>query len=217
MSTELDKLKAFWDARYSAAHYAYGTSPNDYLKKQIARIPPGGRVLCLADGEGRNSVFLAEQGYQVTSLDISTQGLEKGRALAKQRGVRIDFVAADINQFELKEGHWDGIVSIFLHLPAKLRRVLHQRAVRALRPGGVLIYQAYNHEQFGKGTGGPPEQSLLPHPQDVLADFEQTTVVDFYAGTRTLTEGALHNGPGCVTEITVTGTTGLSETPRVTP
>lgn len=210
MSTELDKLKAFWDARYASAHYAYGTSPNDYLKKQIALIPPRGRVLCLADGEGRNSVFLAEQGYRVTSLDISTQGLEKGRALANQRRVQVDFVAADINQFELKENDWDSIVSIFLHLPAKLRRILHQRAVRALRPSGVLIYQAYSKEQFGKGTGGPPEQSLLPDPQDVLADFEQTKIVDFYTGIRTLAEGALHDGPGHVTEITATG---LSESP----
>jgi SAM-dependent methyltransferase len=202
MSSELSKLKAFWDARYASDQYAYGTAPNQYLKKQSALIPPGGRVLCLADGEGRNGVFLARQGFEVTSLDISTQGLEKGRALAAQHGVEMTFVAADINQFKLTDSSWDGIVSIFLHLPATLRRALHQRSMPALTADGVLIYQAYNNEQLGKGTGGPPEPSLLPDPQDVLTDFQGWPVADFYAGLRELNEGALHHGLGSVTEIT---------------
>jgi len=127
MSDVVTQLKSFWDSRYKGDEYAYGTEPNDYLVAQMGLIPKGGRVLCLADGEGRNSVFLAAQGFQVTAVELSHEGIEKAKRLAAARGVTVTFIEEDVNSVDIKPGHWDGIVSIFLHLPKKLRQALHSK------------------------------------------------------------------------------------------
>lgn len=203
MSDTVLQLKSFWNSRYQGSEYAYGTSPNDYLVTQMALIPKGGRVLCLADGEGRNSVFLAENGFQVTAVELSSEGIEKAKRLASQRGVTVTFVEADVNAVEIKPAAWDGIVSIFLHLPRKLRQALHQRIYAALAPGGVYIYEAYTLDQLGKGTGGPKEPQVLAAPQEVLEDFPQERVHHFFAGERSIYEGPLHSGAGAIAQLTI--------------
>ncbi len=203
MSDVVTQLKSFWDSRYKGAEYAYGTEPNDYLVSQMGLIPKGGRVLCLADGEGRNSVFLAEQGFQVTAVELSHEGIEKAKRLAEQRGVTVTFIEADVNSVEIKMAAWDGIVSIFLHLPRKLRQVLHQRIVSGLAPGGVYIYEAYTIDQLGKGTGGPKEPQVLAAPNEILDDFPQGRVHHFFVGERPIHEGPLHSGAGAVAQVTI--------------
>ncbi|MCB0943304.1 MAG: class I SAM-dependent methyltransferase, partial [Mycobacterium sp.] len=142
-----------WDARYQGDDFVYGTAPNDFLRDQITRLPVG-KVLCLAEGEGRNAVFLAERGFTVTAVDMSPVGLEKARRLAEQRGVALDTVVADLADFRLEPGAWDGIVSIFAHMPPAARRHLHHEVVAGLRPGGVFVLEAYRPEQLDYGTGG---------------------------------------------------------------
>ncbi len=204
MTDPVAQLRAFWNARYSNTEYAYGTKPNDYLVRQAALIPKGGKVLCLADGEGRNSVYLARQGFQVTAIDLAQEGLAKGKALAEKAGVQVQFMAADVNAFVIEPGAWQGIVSIFLHLPDKLRRALHERCLKGLSPGGVFIFEAYSREQLGRGTGGPKEAHLLPEAQSVRDDFPSAAVIDFFAGDRQIEEGPLHNGIGAVVQLTAT-------------
>ena len=203
MTSATDKLRQFWDQRYADADYAYGRAPNEFLVAQLAHIRAGGEVLCVADGEGRNSVWLASQGLQVTAVDISPQGMNKARALAQEQGVPLHTEVADLSTYEMGEARWDAVVSIFLHLPPLLRRSFHARCLRALKPGGVFIYEAYGDRQSGLGTGGPKELALLPPASDVAADFGAAELIHAYAGLREVREGALHSGQGYVLQFVV--------------
>lgn len=201
MPSLLQKLQAFWDQRYADDEFAYGTAPNEFLVQMFARIPAGGRVLCLADGEGRNGVWLAQQGMRVTSVDVSERGLRKAQDLALQARVSVETVVGDVTRFELGADRWDAIVSIFLHLPPRARRALHARCLTALKPGGVFIYEAYGHEQLRYGTGGPKEAELLPTLEDVLDELAGFRIEHQFAGTREVHEGRLHSGVGYVVQI----------------
>lgn len=198
-----DKLAAFWNRRYAAAEFAYGTAPNDFLVEVSARFAAGGAVLCLADGEGRNGVWLARQGFAVSAIDIAERGLDKAQALARRHGVSIETRAADLAACDLGLATWDAIVSIFLHLPPGVRRELHRRCVLALKPGGVLAFEAYGPGQLGRGTGGPPEAELLPALAELEQDFPGCATLHRFAGLREVREGSLHNGLGEVVQIVV--------------
>ena len=202
-ASPLDKLRGFWNQRYAGEDYAYGTEPNDFLVAVAPRFVPGGAVLCLADGEGRNGVWLARQGFAVTSIDIAERGLGKALDLAARRGVSIETRAADLGSCELGGEAWDAIVSVFLHLPPKVRRDLHRRCVAALRPGGFMAFEAYGPGQPQRGTGGPREPELLPALEDLEREFPGCRTLYRFAGLREVHEGALHNGPGDVVQILV--------------
>jgi 2-polyprenyl-3-methyl-5-hydroxy-6-metoxy-1,4-benzoquinol methylase len=121
-----------WDARYAEAGWAFGTEPNDFLREQ-AELLPRGRVLCLAEGEGRNAVWLAGQGFEVTAVDLSSTGLEKAQRLASERGVRITTVCADLATYAIEPDAWEGIVSIFAHVPRSVRAPMQRAALRRTR------------------------------------------------------------------------------------
>ena len=116
-----------WDQRYDTADYVYGIDPNDFLADVIEHMPKG-RTLCIAEGEGRNAVFLAEHGHDVVAVDSSAVGLRKARELAEARGVRITTVTADLSEFEIEPNDWDAVVSIFAHVPPAIRGPLHKLA-----------------------------------------------------------------------------------------
>ncbi len=196
-----DKLGEFWNARYAAEGYAYGTEPNDFLVGVAGRFLAGARVLCLADGEGRNGVWLACQGFEVSSVDIAAQGMEKAAQLARQHGVALETRVADLAVHELGSSAWDAIVSIFVHLPPKVRRDLHGRCVTALRPGGYMVFEAYGPGQLGRGTGGPPEAALLPALEDIEAELAGCRILHRFSGVREVHEGRHHNGPGEVVQV----------------
>lgn len=189
-----------WDARYEGDEFVYGTAPNDLLRDQVGQLPAG-RILCLAEGEGRNAVFLAERGFSVTAVDQSAVGLAKARALAGQRGVAIETIVADLADFHLEPGTWDGIVSIFAHMPPPARRHLHHEVVSGLRPGGVFVLEAYRPEQLEYGTGGPPTSELM---MDLDALRVELVGLEFeYAEelVRDVHEGPLHHGRGAVVQL----------------
>jgi SAM-dependent methyltransferase len=195
------KLQAFWNARYAGEEFVYGREPNDFVVQAVSAIPHQGRVLCLADGEGRNSVWLARQGFRVTAVDVAEQGVAKGRELARASGVEIETRVADVTRFDLGIERWDAIVSIFLHLPSKARRELHRRAIAALAPGGVFVYEAYGPEQLRYRTGGPPEAQLLHSLDDVVPDFDGCAIERAFEGVRAVNEGRLHRGDGFVVQV----------------
>ncbi len=204
-----ERLRAFWNERYAADGYAYGTAPNEFLVQCLPRLrslPPRATVLCLADGEGRNGVWLAGQGFEVTSVDIAEAGLRKARALAERAGVRLHTLEGDVTKLALEPARWDAIVSIFLHLPAKPRRALHQRCVAALRPGGLFVFEAYSPEQLALRTGGPTEVALLPTLSELEEDFAgcaDALIEHRFSGVRHIVEGPLHNGDGHVVQVVV--------------
>ncbi len=198
-----DKLAEFWNQRYGKDEFAYGVEPNDFLVDFAPRLPAGGRVLCLADGEGRNGVWLAMQGHAVTSVDIAAEGMAKAGRLAAAQGVELDTQVADLATFDLGVARWDGIVSIFMHLPPKLRRDVFARAVAALRPGGVVLFEAYAKGQLGRGTGGPPDADLLVALADVEQEFPGCRILHAFCGLREVNEGRHHNGIGEVVQLVV--------------
>jgi SAM-dependent methyltransferase len=151
---------AFWDERYAAEEYAYGEAPNAFVAAMAQQIPTG-PVLCLAEGEGRNAVYLAKFDRRVMAVDQSAMGLAKALRLAEASGVAIETVHADLESFEIVPGAWAGIVATFAHLPPPLRCRVHAAVVQGLKPGGVFILEAYTPAQLALGTGGPKVPELL--------------------------------------------------------
>ena len=189
-----------WNERYSTEEYVYGTMPNDFLF-ETSRFIKGPDVLCLAEGEGRNAVYLAREGFDVFAVDASAVGLEKAENLADESYVNINTQVADLADYEITPNGWDGIVSIFCHLPPAIRKALHRKVVAGLKPGGVFILEAYRPKQLTFKTGGPPETSLmmsLDELKDELAGLE------FYHDAeldRNVSEGRLHTGMGAVVQL----------------
>ena len=189
-----------WDERYATDEYLYGTEANTFLTSVIDRIPPG-RVLCLAEGEGRNAVWLAEQGRSVTAVDASPVGLDKARQLAAGRGVYIDAVVADLADYPIPADHWDAIVSIFCHIRPDLRLDLHRRSVRGLRPGGVFVLEAYTPAQLRYRTGGPPHEAMLMTLAGLRQELAGLDFVHAVECEREVVEGRLHHGLGAVVQV----------------
>lgn len=190
-----------WEERYGADEYAYGKTPNDFLKEYASRLPDGGKVLCLAEGEGRNSVFLAEQGFLVTGVDSSIAGINKVKKLAQERGVTVDAIVADLAEFEIKPATWDGIVSIFCHLPPPLRKQVHQRVVAGLKPGGVLLLEAYTPEQLNYKTGGPPVAEMTMTLKALTEELAGLELIHAEEKVRDVVEGLYHTGTAAVVQV----------------
>ena len=189
-----------WDERYSEPGYAYGSEPNDFLAAEAARIAPGGKVLCLAEGEGRNAVWLAGRGFAVTAVDQSKVGLAKAAALAAERGVSITTVQADLSVYEIEPGAWDAIVSIWGHLPLHLRQVVHKKVEHGLKPGGVFIIEAYTPAQLALGTGGPRDVGMLLNLALLGEELAELEVVVGVEKEREVKEGKYHQGKSAVVQ-----------------
>ncbi len=196
-----------WDERYSDDEYVYGTAPNTFLASMVDHIPCNhnhgsrGKVLSLAEGEGRNAVFLAEHGCFVTAVDASRVGLTKAEKLAKARGVVIKIIHSDLAHLDIEPESWDAIISIFCHVPSQLRKELHCKVVAGLRPGGVLILEAYTPSQLALKTGGPQDVDMtmsLAQLEKELAGlvFEHAKEME-----REVVEGKFHTGKGAVVQI----------------
>ncbi len=191
----------FWDHRYGTADgFVFGTQPNDFLRSVADRIPAG-PVLCLAEGEGRNAVFLAERGHAVTATDLSATGLAKARALAAQRGVALTTEVGDLATFAIPPRAWSGIVAIFMHLPPALRRDVLGRTAAGLRPGGVFVLEAYRPAQLAYDTGGPKDAALLPTLALLREELGGLEIVHGVELEREVHEGAGHTGRSAVVQV----------------
>lgn len=189
-----------WDQRYSTQDFVYGVEPNDFLARHAHELPAG-RILSLAEGEGRNGVWLAARGYQVTGVDSSAVGLAKARKLAHAQGVEIVTVHADLADFAIETAAWDGIVAIFCHLPPVLRRRVFNDCVSGLRPGGVMLLEAYTPEQLRHGTGGPPSAELMLSADILRAELAGLEFLLLQECERAVHEGAGHTGTGAVVQM----------------
>lgn len=192
-----------WDDRYSETGFAYGTEANDFLKEMFEKIPIGGHVLCLAEGEGRNAVFLAQNGYQVTAIDLSEVGLNKALKLAGDRGVTITTQVADLADYSLGQQQWDGIVSIWAHMPEAIQRRVHAQVVPALKPGGVFILEAYTYQQTTmEGVGGPPasQKDRFVSLEDLQSELAELDDIFGIEKQRSISEGTRHQGLSAVVQ-----------------
>lgn len=189
-----------WNERYAVEEYAYGKEPNDFLRRTADDILPG-NVLCLAEGEGRNAVYLAQQGLKVTAVDLSEVGLAKANRLADERSVKIETIHADLADFVIEPESWNAIVSIFCHLPGHIRRPLHERVVAGLKPGGTLVFEAFHPAQLELGTGGPKDPDSLPDLDTLREEFRGLNMQLMQELERPIQEGSFHNGNGHVVQI----------------
>lgn len=198
MSETKPERATMWDERYVADAYVYGEAANVFLVAQASRLRPGMRALVPGDGEGRNGVWLAEQGLVVDTLDLSAQGVAKARRLAAARGVVVNARQADILAWDWPRETYDLVALIYLHLAAEERRRVHLNAMAALKPGGLAIVEAFRPEQLeaqaAGARGGPRDARLLYSVADLAADFSGHDVIELAAARETIAEGHLHVG-----------------------
>jgi len=191
---------AFWNNRFAAPHFIYGETPNAFVAEVASQIPAG-PVLCLAEGEGRNAVHLATLGHRVTAVDQSEAGLAKARRLAAVRGVEIETVLTDLENFTIEPGVWSGVVATFAHLPPAIRRQVHAQAGCGLRPSGVFVLEAYTPAQLAFDTGGPKSPELLMTLAGLREELAGLELLIGREIEREVIEGDGHTGRGAVVQI----------------
>ena len=191
-----------WNERYDTPEYVYGTEPNHFLVAARERLPETGRVLCVADGEGRNGVWLARQGYDVLSTDISPNALAKAQQLAETHGVSIATEAVDLSTWSWPQSAFDAIVGIFIQpFGPEARRVLFDNIVAALRPGGVLLLEGYRTEQLAYGTGGPGRLENLYSEEQLRAELSALRIDSIDSYDREMGEGMQHKGMSALIDL----------------
>ena len=190
-----------WDEKFASSEFFYGTEANVFLVRQAQKLKLNSKILCLAEGEGRNAVYLAEQGHDVSALDYSRAGIEKTQKLAAQRQVTVTTILQDLAEWQPDANSADAIVAIFMHLPSPLRQQVLTNIVKALRPGGLFIGEFYRPEQLAYNTGGPKDRALL-YTQEMLAnDLSGLNFEHLADMEREVVEGVGHTGKAAVLQI----------------
>lgn len=184
-----------WNERYAGEEYHFGTEPNAFLASQRDRLKPGMHCLAVADGEGRNGVWLAEQGLQVLSVDSSSVAVAKARALAQGRGVALDVELADLTQWDWGCEKFDLVVAIFIQfVPPALREQMFSDIKHCLKPGGLLLLQGYTPRQLEYRTGGPSQIENLYTEAGLRESFSDMEILHLAEHDSLIHEGAGHDG-----------------------
>ena len=194
------EAKQFWDDRYSSGNYIYGTQPNRFFKEKIDQLEPG-RLLLPAEGEGRNAIYAAREGWQVDAFDISEKGRKKALELAKRNHVTINYSISKYDDYEIKKDFYDGIALVYAHLHKSRRRGVHHKLVAGLKPGGHLILEAFSKEQLGNNSGGPQDLEMLYDLDELLGDFEELKIKHADEIELELKEGNHHEGTANVIRV----------------
>ncbi|SCA56015.1 putative Tellurite resistance protein TehB [Candidatus Terasakiella magnetica] len=190
-----------WDKRYAREQFQYGLKPNQFLEEQSHFLSPKRQILAVADGEGRNGVWLAEQGHRVLSVDGSKVATEKAQKLAVEREVIMATQCTDLYHWGWPENQYDCVVSIYFHMQSSQRQRLHRNMVRALRPNGLIILEAFSKDQYGRDSGGPPDQDWLYSVDELREDFKDLQLECLEEVETTLDEGPLHCGKASVVRL----------------
>lgn len=182
-----------WDQRYAAEEYVYGTNPNRFFQEQLDKLTSG-RLLLPAEGEGRNSVYAASKGWQVTAFDMSSEGRKKALRLAEQRSVHIQYQLADYNTVLLPEDFFDSVAMVYAHASAADRTLRHRRMLSFLKEGGTFILEGFSKEQINYHTGGPRDVNMLFSVEELEYDFQNLNKLQIWKEEIELQEGPFHNG-----------------------
>ncbi|WP_018477742.1 class I SAM-dependent methyltransferase [Pontibacter roseus] len=193
-------MKDFWNERYSQNQMVYGAEPNEFFREQLQHLRPG-KLLLPAEGEGRNAVYAALKGWQVTAFDFSEAGHKKAMALAEQRGVTINYQVTDAAQFSCEPESQDAVALIHAHFPPALRQQLHQKVIEWLKPGGTVILEAFHPNQLSYSSGGPKDESMLYTAEMLQDDYRLLDIKLLQEIDIQLHEGAYHSGAGFVTRM----------------
>ena len=187
-----------WNERYGSDDFAYGTEPNSFLAENAKLLT--GPVLSLAEGEGRNAVFLASLGLDVLGVDGSEVGLAKAQKLADSKGVAIRTEVADLATYQPPANFYGSVVSISAHLPSDVRRRLYPLVEQCLKPGGIILFEAYSKSQLSRNTGGPKDPDMLMTAVDIQKEFSNCEVLLCHEIEREVVEGEFHTGMACVVQ-----------------
>ena len=190
--------QAMWDERFRVEEPVYGTRPNLYLERHAPRLKSGSKVLVPGDGYGRNGQWLARQGFAVHTVDLSPVGVERSRKAAEAAGLAMTIEQADLSEWKWPVGEFDAVAAIFLHLPRELSKKINPAMLRALRPGGILIFEAFTPEQIKFQTGGPKDPDLLYTANLLRRDFAGAEVLDLEEIELHMDEGVKHSGMSAV-------------------
>jgi 2-polyprenyl-3-methyl-5-hydroxy-6-metoxy-1,4-benzoquinol methylase len=195
-------VQNIWDERYSNNDYFFGTKPNDFVVAQRQLFKAGQSCLAVADGEGRNGVWLAEQGLHVHSVDSSSIALNKARQLATARGVRIHFEQADLTNWQWDEDRFDVVVAIFIQFVGETQREpLFKNILSSLKPGGLLLLQGYTPRQLEYRTGGPSQVENLYTEEMLRVAFSNTDILHLSAHDDVICEGVGHSGMSALIDL----------------
>lgn len=197
-----DAWKGRWDDRYRENEFAYGEEPNNYLKEQLEKLDAGS-ILFPAEGEGRNAVFAAKRGWTVSAFDISSEGRKKALSLAAKNDVTIDYQVGELQNLNYTVGQFDAIALIYAHFPAEIKSQIHRSLDTYLRPGGIVIFEAFSKkhiEYLAKDPkmGGPKDIGSLFSIDEIKADFPNYDALELYETEIDLSEGLYHVGRGSV-------------------
>jgi SAM-dependent methyltransferase len=191
-----------WDERFGNEAFAYGEDPNNYLKEQLLKLPPG-KILFPAEGEGRNAVYAAKLGWIVSAFDISVEGKKKALKLAKLNGVEIDYQLGKLETLHFKEEQFDAIAFIYAHFPADIKSQFHRTLNKYLRTGGTIIFEAFSKSHIdyirkNEAVGGPKDIDMLFSIEEIKLDFSNYDFIELSEKEIELQEGSFHNVTGSV-------------------
>jgi SAM-dependent methyltransferase len=200
--TQDEMYKKKWDDRYKETAYAYGKAPNRFFKEWLQKFEPGA-ILMPADGEGRNGVYAAMLGWQVTSLDLSAAGKTKALQLAKEQAVTLEYMVGDLEQLSFEPASFDAIGLIYAHFDGHKKTLLHKKLNDCLKPGGIIILEAFSKKhvdlkKLDPKVGGPDDIDMLLAEADIITDFENYDVLMLSEEEIVLDEGGYHIGKGAV-------------------
>jgi SAM-dependent methyltransferase len=189
-----------WDERFSLVEPVYGERPNAFLAAQADRFEPGMKLMVPADGYGRNGVWLASQGFQVVTVDLSPVGAERARKTAAAARVAMTIECADLSEWNWPADEFDGVFSIFFHLPGEARAKVHAAMLRAVKPGGLVVIEAFSPDQLKHSSGGPKQVELL-YTADLLGqDFRGAETLLLEEKETEIREGRMHSGTAAVVQ-----------------
>lgn len=197
-----EEYKNLWDNRYKKDQYAYGKLPNRFFREELDKIPAG-QILMPADGEGRNGVYAAKSGWQVTSFDLSAEGRSKALQLAKEEGVLLQYLVGDLRDLDLPAGAFDAAGLIYAHFAAGRKSALHRKIDACLKPGGQIIFEAFSKKHLpyiaaNPKVGGPRDIDMLFSSEEIRADFPNYHIILLEETEVDLEEGPHHIGTGSV-------------------
>ncbi len=193
----------FWDERYSGNNFVYGKEPNGFFKKQIDKLKPG-KILMLAEGEGRNGVYAAENGWQVDAVDFSQAAKAKALKFAEERKVELNYTVNMLEEYEPAQNYYDAAGLIFVHLKPELKNTIFKKAAGSIKIGGRIIFEAFAKEQVNNNTGGPKDAGMLYSVEEVENLFDNFYVDISERKTVGLSEGPYHSGDAVVIRFTGT-------------
>ncbi len=190
-------MKELWEERYLVPNYVYGTKPNTWFKQFIDTHTPG-KILMPAEGEGRNAVYAASKGWQVSAFDLTDAGRHKAMRLASEAGVTIEYITGDAMTIQYPENQFDALAIVFLHLPEDVRRIIFQRLTTFVKPGGHVVLECFDKRHFGNNKSGPKTIDLLYSPIQLQGYFNSLKMLVFEEANYEIDEGPLHQGPAAV-------------------